>query len=140
MTFLPGVHITNKDPQAWRAAWIVGHCSKKNEPRLVDYVDDLISSFEGKKDGHQRELLKLIYKTELNESQEGILFHTCMTIWESVNKSPSVRSFAFRFIAETAKKYPELKEEISFLTQDQYLETLSPGIRKGVEKLIKEIL
>lgn len=59
-----------------------------------------------------------------------------MEIWEQVGKIPSVRIFAFRLIVRIARKYPELKNEIAFLTQPHYTETLSPGIRNSVHKLL----
>ena len=37
------------------------------------------------------------------------------------------------------KKYPELSSEISFLTEDHYLETLSPAIRRGVQKSVAQL-
>ena len=76
---------------------------------------------------------------KLTERQEGILFDKCISIWEDINKSPSVRSFAFLIITNTVKKYPELISEISFLTQGHYVETLSPGIRRSVVRIIKEL-
>lgn len=130
----------NKEPQSWRAAWILGHCTIKNDVRVADHINTLIAAVDRKKDGHQRELIKLIIKNKLNEDQEGLLFDACMNIWEIPRKSSSVRYFAFQFIVSTAKKYPELKQEIDFLTQPEYLDSLSPGIRKGLENRIKEIL
>jgi len=67
------------------------------------------------------------------------LFNFCMDTWEQTNKKPSVRFTAFKFIVETVKKYPELREEISSLTQEHYLKTLSPGIKISIYKLVKEI-
>jgi hypothetical protein len=134
------IAISDKEPQGWRAAWMLNHSSKKKDQRLIEHTDSLIAAIKNKKDGHQRELVKLISKIELNEDQEGLLFDVCMNIWETPSKSPSVRSFAFQFIVSLVKKYPELKQEIDFLTQPEYLESLSPGIRKGLEKRVKEIL
>ncbi|MFY0652667.1 MAG: hypothetical protein JXQ96_11565 [Cyclobacteriaceae bacterium] len=131
---------SSQEPQCWRAAWILGHSFRKEKFMLDDYVDELIAAIEGKNDGHQRELVRLLSTMKLNDDQEGRLFDICMTLWESMKKAPAVRIFAFRFIAKVVKKYPELKEEITFLTQEHYLETLSPGIRKGVEKTMNTLL
>ena len=57
----------------------------------------------------------------------------------TINKSPSVRVNAFKFIVEIAKKHPELIKEISFLTQDHYLDSLSPGAKHSVLKLMRKI-
>ncbi|MFC2103688.1 hypothetical protein ACFLSS_04585, partial [Bacteroidota bacterium] len=91
-----------------------------------------------KDDGHQRELLKILLLMELDEEYEGILFDVSMNLWESINKKPSVRFTAFKFIVKTAKKYPEIAKEISFLTQNHYLESLSPGVKHSISRMIKE--
>jgi hypothetical protein len=120
---------------SWRAAWVLFHTMEENDARLHPFLPELISAISGKPDGHQRELLRIIEKLDIPEEHEGPLFDICMTIWEQVGKIPSVRVFAFRIILRIAKKYPELKSEIAFITQQQYTETLSPGIKASVERM-----
>jgi len=127
--------LTDNEPQGWNAAWLLEHCVMKNDPRIRKHVSSLIQSLNGKRDGHQREILKILMKMELKDDQEGFLFDECMNIWESIGKSPSVRISAFSIMAGIAKKYPELKHELEFLTQEQYTETLSPGIKHSFNKI-----
>jgi len=75
---------------------------------------------------------------ELNEEQEGYLFNVCVTIWEKINKKPSVRFTAFKFIIKIANKHPELSNEIAFFTQNQYFISLSPGVKKSIFKMLKD--
>ena len=125
---------TNQHPHAWRATWMLGHCMDKNDSRIQGQLDTIIKALPGKKDGHQRELLKVLEKMELGEEQEGALFDVCVTIWETINKSPSVRMTAFKFFVKLAKKYPELKNEIRFLMEEHYVTTLTPGVKRTFEK------
>lgn len=129
--------ISKKQPYSWRAAWLLWSCMEQNDPRIQGYIKSIISTIETKDDGHQRELLKILLQMELNEEHEGFLFNVCVTVWEKINKKPSVRFTAFKFISKMAKKYPDLRHEITFLTQNQYLDTLSPGVKKSVYKMIK---
>lgn len=133
------IALSSKEPQCWRAAWILGHCTKKNDLRLPPHADKIIATIGDRKDGHQRELIKILIKIKLTDDQEGRLFDRCMSIWEAVGKSPSVRHFAFFYISDLAAKYPELKNEITFLIQPEYLDTLSPGIRRSIEKRIAKL-
>ena len=130
--------LSDNQPQAWRSAWLLGHCMQKNDQRLRNQVKAIIEIIENKKDGHQRELLKILEKMEIDENQEGTLFNICMNIWEAINKSSSVRIVAFRLLIKIVKKYPELNKEIEFLSQRHYINTLSPGIRHSFEKIIKK--
>ncbi|NIJ44692.1 hypothetical protein FHR24_001131 [Wenyingzhuangia heitensis] len=131
------IALTNKQPHAWRATWILTHCTKKDDDRIHPYIDDFIQNIPNKKDGHQREILKILAKMKLDDEQEGKLFDTCMNLWEDITKSSSVRHFAFKQIYKTYQKYPELSGELAFICQEQYLETLSPGIKKIIDRIIK---
>lgn len=131
--------LSDNQPQAWRAAWLLGHCMQENDKRLTTHLKAIIEIIDNKKNGHQRELLK-IEKMEIDEEQEGRLFNICMNIWETINKSSSVRIAAFRLLIKIVKKYPELNSEIEFLSQEHYIETLSPGIKHSFEKIGKHIL
>lgn len=132
------IHLSldNKEPLSWRAAWILEHSISKNDARLTPFIDKIIEVLPSKKDGHQRELLKLLEKLKLGDDQEGVLYDVCISIWQKTGKSPSVRSFAFRFIHKMVLKYPELKSEVKHFTQDEYLKSLSPGIKKSMVKLL----
>jgi hypothetical protein len=129
----------DKDKLCWRAAWLLWICIEKDDIRIKKHINKIIKVIPHKKDGHQRKLIKILSVMKLNEEQEGRLFNICMNLWEGLDKPPSIRWTAFKFILEMGKKYPELKEEISFLTQDHYLETLSPGIRHSISKAIPEL-
>ena len=130
--------LSDEQPFAWRAAWLLSDCMQKNDRRLRGRRDAFIAAITDKADGHQRELLKILLRMELGERHESRLFDACMSIWEQPDKSPSVRVTAFRFIVRLARKYPELANELDGLTQDWYLDTLSPGIRRSVERLLRD--
>lgn len=131
------VALSNQQPQAWRATWILSHCTAKNDHRIQPFIDNFIKILSTKKDGHQREILKILDKMTLDDEQEGKLFDICMNIWEQLSKAPAVRYLAFKFIHKTCTKYPELEGELTFISQEQYLDTLSPGIQKNIKKLIQ---
>ncbi len=131
--------IADKQPYSWRAAWLLWSCMEENDQRIRKYIKRIVSSIKTKNNGHQRELLKILLQMELKEEYEGILFNICMDIWEQINKTPSVRINALKFIIKIAKKHNELAKEITFLTEDHYLESLSPGVKHSVSKLMKEL-
>ena len=111
------ISLGDETPQSWRAAWLIGHYMKDNDAALRPYTDSMLAAIISKEDGHQRELLKILARMELNEDQEGKLFDVSLSVWEEIHKSPSVRGTAFQTILNIVKKYPELKHEIMHLTQ-----------------------
>lgn len=130
------IALSNQEPQAWRATWILSHCTKKNDPRIQPFITNFIEVVTSKKDGHQREILKILEKMKLDDEQEGRVFDICMSIWENIAKAPAVRYLAFKNIHKICEKYPELSGELEFISQEHYLESLSPGIQKNIKKMI----
>jgi len=126
--------ISDKQPYSWRAAWLLWSCMEENDKRIQKYIKKIVDTLETKDDGHQRELIM-----ELKEDYEGILFDHCMDIWEQINKTPSVRVNALKLIIKVAKKHPELAKEITFITEDHYLESLSLGAKNSVSKLMRKL-
>jgi len=131
--------ISDKQPFSWRSAWLLWSCMEENDKRIQKHIKAIIDSITTKKDGHQRELLKILYRIEIKEKYEGKIFDICITIWEQIDKVPSVRITALKFVIKIAKKHPELSDEIVFLTQDHYLKSLSPGVKRSVERMMKEV-
>ncbi len=132
--------ISNKQPYSWRAAFLLWGSIEENDKRIQKYIKSIVNCIQGKEDGHQRELLKILYKVKISGKYEGRIFDICMNLWEQISKNPSVRMTAFKFIMKIAKKHPELLEEINFLTQEQYLESLSPGVKRSINKIIHEVI
>jgi hypothetical protein len=128
--------LADKQPYSWRAAWLLWSCLEENDSRIKTRIPGFIKSLKGKKDGHQRELLKILYLMEIDEEFEGILFDHCIRIWEKINKKPSVRFNAFKIILKIGRKHPELSQEIGFLMQDHYTDSLSRGVRHSIMKMI----
>ena len=131
--------VSEKQPYSWRAAYVLWSVIQENDKRIQKHIKKIVNAIKNKSNGHQRELLKILLMMDLDEKYESVIFDICMGIWEQINKAPSVRVNAFKFILKIAKKHPELAKEISFLTQDHYLDSLSPGARHSIKKLIKDL-
>jgi hypothetical protein len=131
--------VSDKQPYSWRAAFVLWSVIGENDKRIQKHIKKIVNTVKEKSDGHQRELLKILLIMELDERYEGVLFDICMNVWEQPDKSPSVRVNALKMIIKIANNHPELKQEISFLAQDHYLDTLSPGAKHSVKKLMSKI-
>ena len=133
------IAVSDKQPYAWRAAWLLWSCMEVNDQRIIGYTKNIIDALSSTNDNHQRELLIILQHLELSDEFEGILFEICVSVWEQINKKPSVRINAFKLIVKIAQKYPDLSNEIVFLTQNQYLDSFSAAAQKSISKLIKEL-
>lgn len=130
------IALSDEQPFAWRAAFVLWSCMEENDPRIKKQMKRFVAALQEKQDGHQRELIKILFQMDLGDKYEGIIFDTCISLWEDISKVPSVRYNAFKMILKIVKKHPELAEEILFLTEDRYLESLSAGIRNSINRMI----
>lgn len=130
--------VENRQSLSWRAAWLLWSCMEENDARVREHVPAIIRSLQGKSDGHQRELLKILYLMEIDEFLEGALFDHCVRLWEKVHKQASVRINALKVILKLVGKHPDLAQEIAFLTEDHYVDTLSPGVQRAVRRMLKK--
>lgn len=132
------IALSDRQPYSWRAAFLLWSVIEENDKRIKKYINRIVNAAKKKSDGHQRELLKILLMMDLDEKYESVLLDMCMNIWEQINKSPSVRINALKLIIKIASKHPELKHEISFLAQDHYLESLSPGAKHSALILLNQ--
>ena len=124
--------ISNDTDFSWRAAWLIGKFVQSENEILKPHYLRIINAIEGKDSGHQRELLKLVINKSLTDEEEGRLFEVCIRIWKDIHKKPGTRSYAFQCIDNITTIYPELRNELMGLFGPEYLETLSPAIRKTI--------
>jgi len=130
--------VSDKPTYSWRAAWLLWSCMEDDDKRLQPHIRLLIIALEGKDEGHQRELLKILLRMELNDKYLGILFNISMNLWEQIYKQPSVRYTAFRVILKAVKRHRQLMREIGYIVNEQYTDSLSPGIRRSLLRMLKE--
>jgi hypothetical protein len=132
--------VANKQPYSWRAAYVLWSVIEENDKRIQKHIKKIVNAVKTKSNGHQRELLKILLMMDLDEKYESVVFDICMNVWEQINKAPAVRVNALKMIIKIANKHPELRQEISFLTQDHFLESLSPGARHSALRLIEDVI
>ncbi|GAB5554473.1 MAG: hypothetical protein Sapg2KO_40640 [Saprospiraceae bacterium] len=131
--------VSDKQPFAWRAAWLLSNCMNENDERVKDYLPTIINVLRMVPDGQKRDLFNVLRKMELKEEYEGMVYDICISTWSKLDKMSSLRINALKLALKIMTKHPELHEEMSLLTQDYFLETLSPGIKNSVLKMMKTI-
>lgn len=121
-------------PLGWRSVWLLRQVLKKNDPILEPHIKKVLDLYASFNESQKREWLKALESQSLDDDEEGILFDHCMNEWKKIQNHPALRASAANIIFKVVKKYPELKEELMHLMSNEYLDTLSPAIKKGVVK------
>ena len=124
---------------SWRAVWLLWSCMEPNDPRVRPFIPRFLERLPGENESYQRDTLMVLQRMERTEEQDGILFDICTRIWMKVNSIPSVRYNAFRCMVSISRKFPELAAETIGLAEPKYVNSLSPGVRHSVQRIIHEI-
>lgn len=134
---LISLSLLDKQPYSWRAAWLLCSYVKKNDLRIIPHLNTIVDMLPTVRDSQKREFMTILRKMELPEDLEGIVFNHCVNIWEDISKQGSVRINALKMIVKIMEKHPDLKNEMSFLLQPHYTDSLSAGIKHSMNNLIK---
>ncbi|RPI62494.1 MAG: hypothetical protein EHM44_06765, partial [Ignavibacteriales bacterium] len=80
--------VSDDQPFAWRSAFLLSSYMEDNDTRVKKYVKPILACIKSKNDGHQRELLKILYRMKLSDKEEGMVFDICIRLWEQISKDP----------------------------------------------------
>ena len=127
--------ISDKLPYSWRASWLLWSCMDENDKRIQRYIEKIIEVLPTKPDDQARELLIILQKMEVSESNMGQLFDICASIWSKVGKQPSVRYNAFKLMIKIVKKHPVLYNEVKLLLEPHYIDCLSTTTKKAISQM-----
>jgi len=122
---------------SWRCAWLIA-CFIQD---LQEYIHpkrlELLAVIEQKAPGHQRELLRIIARIDLARDELGMLYDCCLNIWTDVHTSSGARSLAMDQMMRVASELPEFNGELKAVSGAEFLESLSSGIRRSLEKKLR---
>lgn len=128
-----------QQPIGWRATWLLRQVLKKNDTRLHPHIPSVLKKFSDFNESQKREWLKAMRNQSMNEEEEGMLFDLSINEWRTISRHPALRASAAVIIIRVLKNYPELNREIQHLFEEHYLTSLSPGIRRSLEKSLQKL-
>ena len=124
--------LLNAQPLGWRATWLLRQIVEKRDPRIAKVISQVIEQYRQFNHSQRREWLKMLIDQHISEDEEGQLFDLCIEEWKQIHNQPALRASAIFLVFSFLKKYPELINELNHLMTADYLDELSPGIKKGV--------
>ncbi len=135
LNYAADLALDNRQPLSWRSAWVLWSLFQEGVPFPQGFSEKILAVIQEKRDGHQRELLKLLWISGIDEEEEGRIFDLCATLWEDIRKDPSIRILALKWMFRISGEHPELLIELPYYLQEKFTEPLSPGVKRSLEKL-----
>ncbi len=128
-----------KDPLAWRAAWILDGSDEQNSGLAKNFIQDIVPALEGiKSKGALRSLLRLLCRYDIREEEQGTIIDLCFKYMVSELYPVAVKVHAMQIIYKHVLIYPELKEELITVITDQVANN-SVGFKSRGMRIIKQL-
>jgi hypothetical protein len=124
-----------------RSAWVVRLVAEKHPALLAPHLPAIAGSIEAEDApvAVKRNVLGVLQNISIPETLHGPVMNSCFRFLEDPLETVAVKSFSMTVLANLAKDYPEIKNEIRLLVEDQLENNPTPGIRSKARKVLKEI-
>ncbi len=133
------IALYEKDPLAWRAAWVLDGSDERSPGLATDFISGIVHRLpEIESRGSLRSLLRLLCRYDIHEDGQGILIDLCFKYLVSELYPVAVKVHAMQIIYQHVLIYPELKEELSTVIKDQ-VENNTVGFKSRGMRLIRDM-
>jgi len=122
------------------AASIMIHCVEKWDYLLTPYLEKLILNLrnDNLKDATKRNTVRVLQDVKIPENMHGILTDICFQYLQNPAEAIAIKVFSMTIIHNLTKQYPELKEELKFILEEQ-IPFQSVGFRNRAGKILKDL-
>jgi len=131
--------LKEKDPVAWRAAWVLDGSDELKPGLARKYISKIVKALPGLESlGSLRSLLRLLARWDIPEDEQGLLIDLCFSYLVSAQYPVAVKAHAMQIIYLHVLIYPELKDELVAVIEDQIANN-SVGFKSRGRRLIKQM-
>ena len=129
----------DKDPVAWRASWVLDGSDEQQSGLASTYLSKIIQSLPAlESNGSLRSLLRLLCRYDIPEEEQGLLIDLCFRYLVSELYPLAVKVHAMQIVYNHVLIYPELKDELVAVLEDQ-MENNTVGFASRGKRLIKQM-
>ncbi|WP_160711022.1 hypothetical protein [Chitinophaga solisilvae] len=124
-----------------RSAWIISMVAEKYPALLAPHLTTMVTRMEDPAlpSAVKRNVLRVLQFIQVPEELHGPVMNACFSYLEDPKEMIAIKAFSMTVLANLAKEYPEIKNEIRILLEDLLEHEPSPGIRSRAKKVMKEI-
>jgi len=129
----------DKDPVAWRASWVLDGSDEQQPGLATTYLSKIIQALPAlESKGSLRSLLRMLCRYDIPEEKQGLLIDLCFSYLVSELYPLAVKVHAMQIVYNHVLIYPELKDELVTVLEDQ-MENNSVGFLARGRRLIKQM-
>jgi hypothetical protein len=122
-----------------RAAWVVSHCADQYPKLIEPHLEQLILNLKNQVHvAVKRNTVRVLQDVEIPEELLGETADICFNLMQSGEETIAVKVFAMTVLGNICVKFPELKNELIPLIEDQ-MPYGSAGFKSRGKKILKNL-
>ncbi len=133
------ISLREKDPLSWRAGWILDGSDELHPGLASNHISKIIQKLPDlDSTGTLRCMLRLLSRYEISEDDQGLLIDLCFGYLVSELYPVAVKVHAMQIIYNHVLIYPELKNELKTVIEDQ-VGNNSVGFKSRGNRIISQL-
>lgn len=122
-----------------RASWVLSHCADQYPKLIEPHLEQLILNLKNQVHvAVKRNTVRVLQDVEIPEELLGETADICFTLMQSGEETIAVKVFAMTVLGNICVKFPELKNELIPLIEDQ-MPYGSAGFKSRGKKILKNL-
>lgn len=122
-----------------RAAWILSFVAEKHPELMQVHLPAMVKRMEDKgiPVAVKRNVTRVLQFLPIPAALHGPVMHHCFELLANPEETIAVRVFSMTILANLSKEYPDIRNEIRLVLQDQLQHQPSPGFASRARKILK---
>lgn len=123
-----------------RAAFVVSKVGDQNPQLLEPYYDVMVGHLQhaGQQDAVKRNVLRILQDADIPEDLHGELMNICFEFLADINEPIAIRVFSMTVLDNLSNHYPEIRQELHAILEEQLELGCSAGFRSRAKKILKK--
>lgn len=121
-----------------RTGWILCYVND-NYPELIHpYLEQMVRKMSelGMHVAVKRHVIRMLQSQQIPESLQGEVMTVCFDFLSDPQETVAVRCFSMSVLDNLSKEYPEIRQELITIIQDQLEQETTAGFRSRAKKIL----
>ena len=121
-----------------RAAWVINMISEKNMQLVEPYMGQMVTRMgePGVPVAVKRNVVRMLQNIELPEELHAPVMNTCFELLADPQETVAVRCFSMTVLDNLSKIYPDIRQELVTIIEDQLEHEPTAGFRSRAKKIL----
>lgn len=122
-----------------RASWIANVVYEKQPSLIKPYLERMINKMQEERIhvAVKRHVIRILQDMDIPEHLQGIVMNICFDLLADPKETVAVRCFSMSVLDNLSKIYPELRQELVTILEDQLAQETTAGFRSRAKKILK---